>query len=69
MMEGILRSNAVGDGKVIDMVMYSLIKEYNGADIIAEANLDWCLAGIGMVLSFVSIGIAFARYTSRDIRA
>lgn len=40
-----------------------------GADIIANANIDWCLAGIGMVLSVVSVCIAFARYTSRDIRA
>lgn len=40
-----------------------------GADIIEKANLDWCLAGIGIALSVVSICIAFARYSSRDIRS
>lgn len=40
-----------------------------GADIISNANLDWTLVGIGLVLSLLCAGLAFARYSSRDIRA
>lgn len=40
-----------------------------GADIIANSNLDWLLVGIGMVLSILCVALAFARYSSRDIRA
>ena len=40
-----------------------------GADIIANTNLDWLLVGIGMALSLMCIGIAFVRYSNRDIHA
>ena len=40
-----------------------------GADIIANSNLDWLLVSIGMVLSVLCITLAFARYSSRDIRS
>ena len=39
-----------------------------GADIVANVDLDWKMVGINLMFAIVGIGIAYWKYTKKDIR-